>query len=92
MQYLFWGILLLNPGHVSCLSLRRMTLELPTLLVLAETEASYSPRSGGGGGDSVCVLVFIFSSQSTVTSPSFPKFFKKKEKEKVARMFLTSDG
>ena len=46
-----------------------------------------------GGGNSVCFLVFIFSSQSTVTLSFISQIKKKKkEKEKVARMFLTSDG
>lgn len=65
-----------------------MTLELPTLLTLAETEASCSPRSGVG--ETVCILVLIFSSQPTVTL-SFISQIKKKN-ENVARMFLTSDG
>ena len=77
MPCLFLGVPLLSPGHASCLSLRRMTLELPTLLTLAETEASCSPKSGVG--ETVCILVLIFSSQPTVTL-SFISQIKKKMK------------
>lgn len=64
-----------------------MTLELPPLLMLAETEASYCPRSGVG--EPVFVFWFLSSPPNPLwPSPSFPKFKKKGKKEKVAGMFL----